>query len=103
LIYPTETDARFGVGVAAIFGSVSSEIIISSNLPDMPYFTLADKIHFVSFTFVFLSLLLSCISLRLANRDMTAAWQKLDRICIVVVPLCYVATIVGITWFAINV
>lgn len=102
LICPTNADARFGVGVAAIFGSVSSEIIVSSNLPDMPYFTLADQIHFASFSFIFLSLLLSCISLGLTNRERMAVSRKLDAICIVLFPLCYAGIVGGMTWLAIT-
>lgn len=102
LICPTNADARFGVGVAAIFGSVSSEIIISSNLPDMPYFTLADQIHFASFSFIFFSLLLSCISLGLTNRERLSASRKLDRICVTLLPLCYAGIVAGMTWLAVT-
>ncbi len=100
LIKPTDLDPRFGVGVAAIFGAVSSEIVVLSNLPDMPYFTLADKIHMVSLFFVFLSLLQSCVSLRLVHSGKHHRSNVLDRISLVGFPLTYAACIAGLTLVA---
>lgn len=98
LIDPHHTEPRFGVGIAAVFGAVTSEMVIAGNLPDMPYFTLADYVHFVSLFFIFLSLLQSCLFLRLGARYKEAGWHRLDASCIVIFPLCYALTIGLITW-----
>jgi hypothetical protein len=98
LFKPNETDPRFAVGVAAIFGAVSSEIVASGNLPDMPYLTLADKIHLFSLFVIFLSLLQSCLSLRLFRENKHATAVRIDRICSVAFPICY-ATVVTLLTF----
>lgn len=69
LIDPQDLDPRFGVGVAGIFGAVSSMIVVSSNMPENPYFTLSDKIHFVSLGFIFLSIFTSCVVLQISKKE----------------------------------
>jgi hypothetical protein len=98
LLKPSETDPRFGVGVAAIFGAVSSEIVTTSNLPDMPYLTLADKIHIFSLFIIFLSILQSCLSLRLFRRGNTALVARIDRIALFAFPICYAVVVASLTW-----
>ena len=94
---PNETDPRFAVGVAAIFGAVSSEIVASGNLPDMPYLTLADKIHLFSLFVIFLSLLQSCLSLRLFRENKHATAVKIDRVCSIAFPICYAVVVTLLT------
>jgi hypothetical protein len=98
VLKPSETDPRFGVGLAAIFGAVSSEIVVTSNLPDMPYLTLADKIHLFSLFMIFLSLLQSCTSLRLFRNNKSAAAARIDRISLFVFPISY-AIVVSLLTF----
>lgn len=97
LIRPTDLDPRFGVGVAAIFGAVSSEIVVLSNLPEMPYFTLADKVHMVSLFFVFLSLLESCIVLKMTHAGRQASAHMIDQFALLAFPLGYGASVAGLT------
>jgi hypothetical protein len=96
---PEDTDPRFAVGVAAIFGAVSSEIVASGNLPDMPYLTLADKIHLFSLFIIFLSLLQSCLSLKLMRQDSLAVACRLDRICLFAFPIFYATVVVILSIF----
>jgi hypothetical protein len=98
LIDPHHTEPRFGVGIAAVFGAVTSEMVIAGNLPDMPYFTLADYIHFISLFFIFLSLLQSCLFLRLGSRYKEGGWHRLDTSCVIIFPACYALTIGLVTW-----
>ena len=67
LINPTDMDPRFGVGVAAIFGGVSSLIVANTTIPETPYFSLSDKIHLVSLGFIFMTILSSCILLKICR------------------------------------
>jgi len=97
VLKPSETDPRFGVGLAAIFGAVSSEIVVSSNLPDMPYLTLADKVHLFSFFVVFLSILQSCLMLRLFRQGRTALVARVDRISLFAFPICYAIVVAMFT------
>lgn len=98
MLKPGETDSRFGVGLAAIFGAVSSEIVTTSNLPEMPYLTLADKIHLFSLFVIFLSLLQSCVSLRLFRQGNSALATRIDRISLFAFPISY-AVIVSLLTF----
>jgi hypothetical protein len=97
VLKPGETDPRFGVGVAAIFGAVSSEIVVTSNLPDMPYLTLADKIHLFSLFVIFLSLLQSCLSLRLLRHNKSALATRIDRISLFAFPISYAVIVSFLT------
>jgi hypothetical protein len=98
ILKPGSTDARFALGVAAIFGAVSSEIVTKSNLPDMPYLTLADKIHLFSLFVIFLSLLHSCLVARLVRAGNAAMIDRIDRVLLVFFPVCYAVVIVVLTF-----
>jgi hypothetical protein len=77
-ISPHDIDPRFGVGVAAVFGAVSSMIVVSNNTQETPYMTIADKIHFFTLFMIFLTILLSCVSLRLQRTGKIGARSALD-------------------------
>lgn len=98
VLKPSETDPRFGVGLAAIFGAVSSEIVVANNLPDMPYLTLADKIHLFSLFVIFLTLLQSCLSLRLFRQGKLALATRIDRISLFAFPICYTVVVSRLTF-----
>lgn len=98
VLKPSETDPRFGVGVAAIFGAVSSEIVTTSSLPEMPYLTLADKIHIFSLFVIFLTLLLSCLSLRLFRKGNTELSAKIDRVSLFAFPITYAVVVLAMTF-----
>jgi hypothetical protein len=98
ILRPGSTDARFALGVAAIFAAVSSEIVTKSNLPDVPYLTMADKIHLFSLFFIFLSLLHSCLVARLVKPGNTAVIDRIDRLLLIVFPISY-ATVVTLLTF----
>lgn len=98
LVRPSDVDPRFGVGVAGIFGAVSSSIVSSQSFPEIPNFTLADWLHIISMLFIFLSLLQSCITLRLCNHGRQGVARKLDRIALVAFPLIYIFVVAVITY-----
>jgi len=75
LIAPQDLDPRFGVGVAGIFGAVSSMIVISNNTQESPYYTISDKVHIFTLLLIFITILISCISLRL-DRVGKEPWRK---------------------------
>lgn len=79
-IKPTDLDPRFGLGVGAIFAAVASEYVIASSLPDTNIITMADKLHIIAFSFIFLSIAESVISLRLFTTEKEAASKLLDRV-----------------------
>ena len=90
LIRPNDLDPRFGVGIAAVFGAVSSQILMKSGLPDVAQTTVADQLHHLGLGFVFLSLLQSCISLRLMHANRQRLSGKLDTISAILFPTVFV-------------
>lgn len=60
-MHPDVLDARVGVGVAGMFGAVTSQSVVANNLPDIPYMTLSDKVHLAGITFIFFALVESCV------------------------------------------
>jgi uncharacterized membrane protein YiaA len=75
-----ELEARVGVGVAGIFGAVTSQSVVAANLPDIPYMTLSDKVHLAGIVFVFLGLLESCAAGWFARHDRAELSLRLDRV-----------------------
>jgi hypothetical protein len=98
LFKPGEVDSRFAVGVAAIFAAVSSEIVATSNLPEMPYLTLVDKIHLFSLFVIFLSLLQSCLSLRFFREGNAHLSARFDTISLYAFPIAYALIVVVLTF-----
>jgi len=70
---------------------------MSSNLPDMSYLTLADSIHLFSLFVIFLTLLQSCLSLRLLRQGKTALAARIDRVSLFAFPACYVIIVSAMT------
>ncbi len=102
LFKPGEVDPRFAVGVAAIFAAVSSEFVATSNLPEMPYMTLADKIHLFSLFVIFLSLLQSCLALRFFREGKEHLAARFDRISRLAFPIGYVVVVLLLTFLPVN-
>lgn len=91
-IKPTDVDPRFGLGVGGIFTAVASEYIVTSSLPDTNIITLADWLHLVAFGFIFLSIAQSTWSLWLMQNGREQWSKRIDRMCVVVLPMAYAAT-----------
>ena len=94
LIRPEDLDPRFGVGIAAVFGTVSSHIVVAQGLPATAYYSLADKLHLVGLFFVFLTLFVSCVSLRLTRVGRTGPSRTVDRWLGVIFPLTFALLVV---------
>lgn len=78
LIRPVD-DPRFGLGIGAMFASVASQYVLSSNLPDSHSLTMADNLHIISFVFIFMVLLESTVALDLWRKGHESMSQRLDR------------------------
>ncbi|MEI6502898.1 MAG: hypothetical protein WCP21_17950 [Armatimonadota bacterium] len=89
LVRADELEPRFGVGIAGTFGAVSSQLVLESRIADGAHFTFADQVHHLGLIVVFLSLLQSCISLRLWRAGKEVRSQKLDAVCALVFPLAF--------------
>jgi hypothetical protein len=66
---------------------------VVSVLPESNRLTLADKLHILTFGFIFLSLVASVISSKLAARGHIGKVWWIDRACFIGIPCLYVITI----------
>jgi hypothetical protein len=90
-IKPTDLDPRFGLGVGAIFAAMASAYVITSALPETQDITLADMMNGLAILYIFLSILVSTISLRVHGSGRENASRRLDRWSFVIlfITFCY--------------
>lgn len=88
-LFPAEkVDTRFGLGVASIFGVISSLILIQQNLPDLARFTLIELLNYIAILTVFATLVIFGVSYgRYKKKKRTKGF---DRISFTVLILFYV-------------
>jgi hypothetical protein len=82
-IRPTNLDPRFGLCVGGLFTAVGNKYITDSIVPVSSEITLLDKMHMLTFVCIFLMVVLSVISLNLAeseNKDLRWASTRVDRL-----------------------
>jgi hypothetical protein len=82
-IRPTNLDPRFGLCVGGLFTAVGNKYITDSIVPVSSEITLLDKMHVLTFVCIFLMVVLSVISLNLAeseNKDLRWASTRVDRL-----------------------
>ncbi len=89
MVKPSDLDARFGMGVGALFAVAASAFIVSASVPDSASLTVADKMHMVALGFIFLTLLISAFCLRLEVKGNEEKAFKIDHWCVVVMPLVF--------------
>lgn len=62
---PSELEPRFGLPVGGLFAAVGNKYIIDSVLPESSSFTLVDTLHSMTFFAIFMTLVVSALSLKL--------------------------------------
>ncbi|MDB4950861.1 MAG: hypothetical protein JWM27_3510 [Gemmatimonadetes bacterium] len=78
LLSARQVDARLGLGLASVFGVVSSYVVAAGSLPETGEFTLTDKLHVLAMAVVFLSILASVAVFRLGDRLGERRAERLD-------------------------
>ena len=89
MVKPSDLDARFGMGVGALFAVAASAFVVSASVPDSASLTIADKMHMVALGFIFLTLLLSALCLRLEVHEREELAFRIDHWCLAVMPLLF--------------
>lgn len=89
MVKPSDLDARFGMGVGALFAVAASEFIVSASVPDSASLTVADRVHMVALACIFLTLLISAFCLRLEVHEREELAFKIDHWCLIVLPLAF--------------
>ncbi len=73
-----EFDSRIGLSVGSLFAAVGNKYIVDSVLPETVVFTLVDKVHLLTFFFIFLSLLISVYTSYLHKQDKQQQAKRTD-------------------------
>jgi hypothetical protein len=89
LVKPSDLDARFGMGVGALFAAAASAIIAASEVPESGATTMADNAHSVALAVIFATLLVSTLCLKLEVSGHKKLAYRIDRICLVVFPVLF--------------
>ena len=89
MVKPSDLDARFGMGVGALFAVAASAFVVSASVPDSASLTVADKMHMVALGFIFVTLLLSAFCLRLEVHEREELAFRIDHWCLAVLPLLF--------------
>lgn len=89
MVKPSDLDARFGMGVGALFAVAASAFIAASSVPDSGVMTVADEVHMIALAFIFISLLVSslCLKLEVIGREERAF--RIDHWCLVIFPIAF--------------
>jgi hypothetical protein len=96
LTSPAELDSKFALSVGAMFAAVASEYLVSASLPDSNMLTMADKLHIMSFLFIFLTLAQATVAHKIfmSGRETLAQW--IDRLAFVVLLSAYFALVLAV-------
>jgi hypothetical protein len=88
-IDPEEFDSRIGLSVGSLFAAVGNKYIVDSVLPETVVFTLVDKVHLITFFFIFISLLVSVYTSYLHKQDKKALSKKTDLMAFYITSALY--------------
>lgn len=89
MVKPSDLDARFGMGVGALFAVAASAFIVSSSVPDSAALTVADRMHMVALGCIFLTLLISAFCLRMEVRGREELAFRIDHWCLAIMPILF--------------
>jgi hypothetical protein len=78
MVKADDLDARFGMGVGAIFAASANAVVIGGVLPDTTVVTLAEQINLIAVAVNFLAVFVSIWSLRLRYQDRDTESVRLD-------------------------
>ena len=77
--HPSELEPRFGLPVGGLFAAVGNKYIIDSLLPETSHFTLVDTLHSLTFMIIFMTLVVSALSLKLHDKGKTEESVRFSR------------------------
>jgi hypothetical protein len=80
LVDPHLIDARLGLSVTALVSAIALHFTTATELPEVGYLVLLDKIYILSYLVILFSCAASIFGARLAERERLEKAQRLDRI-----------------------
>ncbi len=93
-----DLDARFGLGLGAIFAASANTIAVSENLPDTPVLTLAEQVNMLTVMIIFATIFVSIVSLRLRYAGRDGAAERLDMWCAGALVVLYPLLLLLMLW-----
>jgi hypothetical protein len=91
MLSATESSARFGMGLGAIFAASANAINIYSQLPPTTAITLAEQVNLIAVGIIFICVFVSLFSTKLMNTGRSYSSQRLDRIAMGIIGAVYIA------------
>lgn len=88
---PPLRDQRFGLSIGGLFAAVGNKYVMDNNIPSTTSFSFIDKIHDLTFFFILATLVLSVISLSLAEKN-NEKGVRFDRNSAWIVFFLYIGT-----------
>ncbi len=85
-----EVDSRIGLSVGSLFAAVGNKYIVDSVLPETVVFTLVDKVHLLTFFFIFIALLVSVYTSALHKQGLIEKAKKTDRLSFYITTAFYI-------------
>ncbi|HSI59600.1 MAG TPA: hypothetical protein VLA16_18705 [Ideonella sp.] len=89
MVKPSDLDARFGMGVGSLFAVAASAFVVSASVPDSGVMTVADTMHMIALAFIFATLLVSAVCLKLEVAGKEALAFRIDHYCLILFPLAF--------------
>ncbi|WP_448698112.1 hypothetical protein ACFGVR_14925 [Mucilaginibacter sp. AW1-3] len=86
---PPLRDQRFGLSIGGLFAAVGNKYVMDNNIPSTISFSFIDQIHDLTFLFILATLVLSVISLKIAENGHPSKAVKFDKTCACTLLLCY--------------
>jgi len=96
-----KADPRFGLPVGGLFAGVGNKYIVDAYLPETSTITTVDILHGVTFTYIFLMIAISAVSLRYEEDGMLKESERTDVITRWVMGISYILINIGVTFYAI--
>jgi hypothetical protein len=84
-----KVDPRFGVSIGGLFASVANKYVVDSYMPQYLGTSLVELVHIFNFFLIFITIVISTISLKLFLSGLTKKSQKLDRNMSILVFIVY--------------
>jgi len=78
-VRPDYVDPRFGLSVGGLFASVANKYVVDANIPATISFSFIDMVHFLTFIFILITLVISSISLKLYSQGEIGNSKLLDH------------------------
>jgi peptide/nickel transport system substrate-binding protein len=94
MVHPRWLDVRSGVGVTALLACFAFQFSVSDTMPSVSYMTIADTLFLVAYALTAVLLLVSVVAAYLHDRTKHKAWQRLDIITLIAVPVVLLVVMV---------